>query len=257
MRRRDRRLLGEALEFLRKSEGALDPENALKALFAFYKEIDTYADCIRPGEREFFPKRRRERTLERFLEGFKYIFYILRNAEDRLYLANVFRNFWRDCTVYLNKCGYSQKFITETCGEGSLFYRHSFNFWRREFNDSEEGLLVMYAYFRACFGIEGNDEYCMVDLKREVTYDGRRMRACQEKLHELDTRDSDELVPPVYEEWSDRNTKLLREVVARIRGEINDEREGALAVLEDIRKRNRQAEPAAKRVLGSDVAGMD
>ena len=94
IKRRDKRLLEEALDFLLSAEGASDPEGTLKSLFQIYEEIDPYADYIKPGEREFFPKLKRERTLERFLEGFKYIYYILLRAQERLYLANAFGIFW-------------------------------------------------------------------------------------------------------------------------------------------------------------------
>lgn len=210
IKRRDRRLLEEAINSLVNAEGARDPEGTLKALYAIYEEIDPFSDYIKPGEREFFPKVRRERTLERFLEGFKYIYYILIRAQERLYLARVFGNFWERCADYLLKCGYSKKYIYSIFGKDALFYRQSFNYWRAEFKDDEEGFAVMFAYFKSCFGIEGNDEYCAVALKREVTYDWRRMKDCFERLR--DNTVIETIVPtPVYEEWSEKNKRILRE----------------------------------------------
>lgn len=233
----------EALSFLASAEGGENTEGKLKALFALYEEVDAYADYIRPGEREFFPAERRERTLERFLEGFKYVYYILKRAQERLYLAGVFDNFWDRCAAYLAKCGYSQKHISNICRKDSLFYRQSFNYWRREFKDSEEGLGVMYEYWRACFGIEGNDDYCVVDLKREVTYDWRRMKACRETILEERAVKTTEFVPPEYEEWSEKNVRLLRLLRKRIERCGREEEEktrGADALLADIRRRNRE-----------------
>ena len=217
IKRRDRRLLQEALDFLLSAEGTSDPEGTLKALFQIYEEIDPYADYIKPGEREFFPMLKRERTLERFLEGFKYIYYILLRAQERLRLANAFGVFWEGCIEYLRKCGYKNKYIYNIFGQDTLFRRQSFNYWRSEFKDEEEGFLVMFAYFKACFGIEGNDVYCSVANSIEPTYDWRRMKACFEKLRE--SRVKETVVPkPEYEEWSEKNKRMIRQRIEAYRG---------------------------------------
>ena len=181
---KDRRLLNEALIFLRNQENTKNPEGTLKVFFALYETIDTNADYIKPGEREFFPIDKSLRTVERFLEGFRYIYIILKRARERLYLTNVFDNFWEKCKEYLRRCGYSEKFISRVCAKDSLFYRQSFAFWRKEYDDSEEALSIMYKYFKACFGIAGNDEYCRFSQGRDVTYDWRRMKSSHEKFHE-------------------------------------------------------------------------
>jgi hypothetical protein len=237
IKRRDKRLLEEALDFLLSAEGTSDPEGTLKALFAIYEEIDPYADYIKPGEREFFPILRRERTLERFLEGFKYIYYILLRAQERLYLANTFGVFWERCTEYLQKCGYRNKYIYSICGQDSLFYRQSFSYWRSEFKDEEEGFLVMYAYFKVCFGIEGNDEYCSVAQSREVTYDWRRMKACFEKLRDSAVRET--VVPePEYKEWSEKNKRMVRQRIEAYKNKRSEEIRKSELVLENIKRRN-------------------
>ena len=105
---KDRRLLNEALIFLRNQENTKNPEGTLKAFFALYETIDTNADYIKPGEREFFPIDKSLRTVERFLEGFRYIYIILKSARERLYLTDVFDNFWEMCKEYLRRCGYSE-----------------------------------------------------------------------------------------------------------------------------------------------------
>lgn len=210
----------------------------MKALFALYEEVDPYADYIRPGEREFFPSDRGQRTLERFLEGFRYVYYILKHAQERLYLARVFSNFWERCTDYLAKCGYSEKYISAGFTKESLFYRQSFQYWRQEFGDSEEGFSVMYEYWKACFGIEGNGEYCMMNFSRDITFDWRRMKLCREKLAAEETREVPEYEPPVYEEWSKKNRKLIRSRIEKFKREEAERATGADAILAEIRKRN-------------------
>lgn len=240
LRRRDRRLLEDALEFLVKAEGARDPEGTLKALYDIYQEIDPFADYIKPGEREFFTKALRERTLERFLEGFKYIYYILMHAQERLHLTRVFGNFWEHCTDYLAACGYSEKYIYNIFGKDALFYRQSLNYWRSEFKDDEEGFSVMFAYFKSCFGIEGNDEYCALSIGREVTYDWRRMKACFEKLRDSEAVIETVVPDPVYEEWSDKHKQMLRQRIDAYKREREKESRKSEGVLEDIRRRNKE-----------------
>ncbi len=244
---RQKRLLREALSFLEKEgadKGPADPEGTLKGLFALYEGIDPFADYIKPGEREFFPVLRAERTLERFLEGFKYIYYILRRAEERVYLVNAFDNFWARCREYMAACGYSEKCISDICGTDSIFYRQSFGYWRREFGDSEEGFGPMYEYFRACFGIEGNDDYCAAGGRDGMTYDWRRMKACWERENAERTRAETRFEKPVWEEWSEENRKRVRDMIGSIRNEREAERVegdmGADAILAEIRRRNRE-----------------
>ena len=239
VKRRDKRLLEEALDFLLSAEGSSDPEGTLKGLFQIYEEIDPYADYIKPGEREFFPVRRRERTLDRFLGGFRYIYYILLRAQDRLRLANTFGVFWERCKEYLQKCGYHKKYIDSIFGQDTLFFRQSFGYWRSEFKDEEEGFLVMFAYFKACFGIEGNAEYCSVANSREPTYDWRRMKACFENLRHSEVKET--AVPaPVYEEWSEKNKRMIRQRIEGFKRERGAEVERSEQVLEEIRKRNEE-----------------
>jgi hypothetical protein len=249
---KQKRLLREALSFLESTlrqsspstgpgEGASRAEDTLKALFSLYKEIDPFADYIKPGEREFFPVLRSERTLDRFLEGFRYVYFILKRAEERLRLMSVFDNFWARCREYMAACGYSEKCISDICGTDSIFYRQSFGYWRREFGDSEEGFGPMYEYFRACFGIEGNDDYCASGTRDGMTYDWRRMKACWEKEAAERTRAETGFDKPVWEEWSEKNRKRLRDVIDALGKERAAERPGVDApdaILAEIRRRN-------------------
>jgi hypothetical protein len=240
---RQKRLLREALEFLGSTSSRGNPEGTLKALFTLYEGIDPFADYIKPGEREFFPALREERTLDRFLEGFKYIYYILRRAEERVRLLNAFDNFWERCMAYLRKCGYSEKHISDICGNDSIFYRQSFAWWRREYGDQEEGFSPMYEYFRACFGMEGNDDYCALGGKDGVSYDWKRMKACCEKEKSEAARAETAFEKPVWEEWSEENTRRMRELVESLRRERKEERAGppeADVILTEIRRRNRE-----------------
>lgn len=212
----------------------------MKALFALYEELDSKADYIKPGEREFFPVDKSQRTLERFLGGFKYIYFILKRAQERLYLTNAFDNFWDQCKAYLGRCEYSEKFISEVCAKDALFYRQSFNFWRQEFRDSEEGFSVMYEYFKACFGLVGNDEYCCVSQGREVAYDWRRMKTSYEKFYEKRIYSIPTLEPPDYTPPSQEKLERLRERISNHKKKIDDTCTEADALLLQIQKRNRE-----------------
>jgi hypothetical protein len=240
---KQKRLLREALGFLQSVPDGGDPAGTLKALFALYETIDPFADYIKPGEREFFPALKADRTLDRFLEGFKYVYYILRRAEERVRLVNAFDNFWSRCAAYLRKCGYSEKHISEICRPDYIFYRQSFAWWRREYGDREEGFGPMYEYFRACFGIEGNDDYCASGGKDGVTYDWRRMKACCEKENDPRAGAETAFVKPVWEEWSEENRRRMRELVESLRQERKEGRTGppeADMILAEIRRRNRE-----------------
>ncbi len=230
----------EALKFLESAENTKDPQGALKGLFALYGEIDPYADYVRVGEREFFPADKGQRTLERFLEGFKYIYYILKRAQERLYLTNAFDNFWERCKAYLGRCRYSQKFISRACAKDSMFYRQSSNYWRQEFSDSEEGFSVMFEYFKACFGIEGNDEYCCIDRKRDIAYDWRRMKRSYEKFYKKPVYANPVLEPPDYVPPSPQSLEMLRERIRLYRKERAVDTVGADALLLQIQKRNKE-----------------
>lgn len=238
-------MMREALAFLRNAEPGKDPEAVLKTLFALYGEIDRNAGYVRPGEREFFPADPAQRTIERFLEGFKYVYYILKRAEERVRLVNTFAAFWEKCRVYLRKCGYSEKFTESLLATDGAFYKQSFSYWRTAFGDAEEGLGVMYEYFRNCFGIIGNDDYCRVELGgREATYDWRRMKLCKERLDEENAASVETPYdPPVWEEWSEGTRARLRALIERCRADgqpVDNSRAGADALLMEIRERNRE-----------------
>lgn len=237
---RDKRLVDECLQFLKSEENTKNPQGTMKALFALYENIDSKADYINPGERQFFPERKSQRTLQRFLEGFRYIYYILKRVQDRVYLNNAFDNFWEQCKTYLRRCKYSQKFIANICAKDSLFYRQSFNFWRSEFDDSEEGFSIMYEYFKACFGIYGNDEYCCVNRGREVAYDWRRMKSSYEKFNEKPKYSNPTLMPPDYVPVSQEKLKMLRDHIRS--NKINQTRDipAANALLLEIQRRNKE-----------------
>jgi len=239
-RAKNTRLLEEALEFLRGEENTKNPEGTLKALFALYEEIDSKANYIKPSEREFFPVDKSQRTLERFLEGFKYVYSILKRAQERLYLVNVFDNFWEQCRAYLTRSKYSEKFISNACAKDSVFYRQSFNYWRQEFDDSEEGFSVMYEYFKACFGIKGNDEYCLISKGQEAAYDWRRMKTSYEKFNQKRFYSDPVLEPPDYVPPSEDKLEMLRDRIRNNKKELADTATVADALLLQIQKRNRK-----------------
>lgn len=237
---KNKRLIAESLQFLQNEEKTKNPEGTMKALFTLYQELDSGADYISPSERQFFPKNKEQRTFERFLEGFRYIYFILRRAQERLYLSNAFDNFWEQCKSYLKRCEYSEKFITTVLKKDSFFYRQSFNYWRSEFGDSEEGFSVMYKYFRGCFGIVGNDEYCSINKGREVSYDWKRMKNCFERFNEKPKFSNPVLRPSDYVPLSDEKLQMLK---TRIKGFKFREQENNIkadALLLEIQKRNKE-----------------
>ena len=236
---RDRRILNEALIFLQNQESIKNPESTLKALFAMYEEIDAKADYIKPGEREFFPMDKSLRTIERFLEGFRYIYFILRRAQDRLYLTNVFDNFWEKCKKYLRRCGYSEKFITRVCAKDSLFYMQSFNFWRGEYGDFEEAFSIMYKYFKSCFGISGNYEYCRYVNEQGETYNWTKMKNCHEKFNEKQFYINPTLEPTNYVPPSKEQLDNLRELIKTRRNELA-KRNVVDTLLLEIQRRNKE-----------------
>ena len=239
-RARSKRLLEEALEFLKNQENTKNPEGAMKTLFALYEGIDSKADYIKPGERDFFPVDKSQRTLERFLEGFKYVYSILKRAQERIYLTNVFDNFWEQCKAYLHRCDYSEKFISTVCAKDAVFYRQSFNYWRQEFDDSEEGFSIMYEYFKACFGLRGNDEYCSISKGGEVAYDWRRMKTSHEKFYTKRVYSDPVLEPPDYAPPSQEQLEMLRERIRNNKKDLADTAVAADALLHQIQKRNRK-----------------
>ncbi len=174
-------LLDRAIKFLVEIRG-IEKKKAykdMKDMLDLYKGIDP--NDLLPGERRFFPANPKERTPERMLEGFEYIYAILRDASERYELETRFDAFWDECSAYLTKCGYENQSFMANPG---IFYRMSFNYWRREFQDQAEGLIAMYNWFKSCFGYEGNEEYCVIEMNRDRTYDWMKMRACYEDLHE-------------------------------------------------------------------------
>ncbi len=179
------------------------------------KESTPEPIILNPGKGSSFPESKGQRTLQRFLEGFRYIYFILKRAQERIYLGNAFDNFWEQCKAYLYRCNYSESFVDTVCAKDALFYRQSFNFWRSEFDDFEEGFSIMYEYFKACFGIKGNDEYCCISSNPEITYDWRRMRSSYEKFHEKPRYLNPSLEPPNYVPPSAEKLKMLRELIMR------------------------------------------
>ncbi len=170
-------LLARAIEFLVEIRG-IEKKKAnedIKKMLRLYKGIDP--NDLLPGERRFFPANPKERTPERMLEGFEYIYSILRDASVRYELKTQFDSLWDDRKADLIRYGYSPD-DTGFMANPGIFYRLSFNFWCREFQGQPEGLDAMRNWFKACFGIEGNDEYCIIETMRDVTYDWMKMKAC-------------------------------------------------------------------------------
>jgi len=115
------------------------------------------------------------------LEVFEYIYPILRDAYERYEFKKQFDRFWDSCNSYLGKCGYVYS-DTGFMSKDGLFYSNSFYHWRKEFKNQTEGLATMSAWFRACFGIVGNEENCLIYGRIGVNYNWHKMKACHEGL---------------------------------------------------------------------------
>ena len=64
---------------------------------------------------------------------------IVRDAAERYQRSERFQAFWFTCRQYLKKIDYEDRSFM--CEE-DLFYRQSFNYWRREFQDDPAGLEI-------------------------------------------------------------------------------------------------------------------
>ena len=210
----------------------------MDALYLLYKKIDRTSPFLLPQQRQFFPENIKERTLERYFGAFEYVYSILKDASERARLKHEFDGFWQECEQYLVKCNYPAGM--EFMETGGLFYRQGFTFWRKEFADDEAGLSKMFEYFRACFGIKGNDDYCRVNLGVEITYDWRKMKACHKALSAppggLWTPDRTE-----KEEWTPETLQKLQELRERLRpAPAAVDKKAADAFLEEIAQKNKQ-----------------
>jgi hypothetical protein len=155
-------------------------------------------------------------------------------------LINVFDNFWERCKEYLLRCGYSEKFLSTVCAKDGLFYRQSFSFWRKEYDDSEEAFSIMYKYFKSCFGISGNDEYCRYTNEQGETYNWAKMKNCHEKFNEKQFYSDPKLEPSNYVPPSEEQLNLLRSVIEKRKQEIASNEVATNSLLMEIQKRNKE-----------------
>ena len=211
-------------------------------MFMVYINVDHYDENLLTSQRQFFPLNKKERTYERYLAVLPTIFEICRDAHQRAYLTEIFNTFWNKCLNYLVKCGYEDTgFMTKS----GVFYRMSFNVFRKQFQDNPEGLDVMYKWFKACFGIDGNEEYCVIDSTREDNkfYDWLKMRACYEALADK-TQSATTSLYSVMTEWSEENKNFIREVIQKHSKKplSASQIEECNKVLDEIRKKNEKEE---------------
>ena len=231
-------LLAQAIKFLVEIRD-IEKKKAneyIKRMLDLYKGIDP--NDLLPGERRFFPPNPEERTPERMLEGFQYIYAILRDAGERLKLKKQFDSFWDDCKASLGKYEYSPDDMIFMANPG-VFYRLSFNYWRREFRDQPEGLDAMYNWFKACFGIRGNEQYCIIESIRDVTYDWMKMKACCIALQEEPQASSvPELPPGPTPELSKESLDKLRTKKVEMQVNIAKDKQRKDQVLEVMKQEN-------------------
>ena len=204
----------------------------IKKMLILYKGIDHFDENLLVSQRQFFPANPKERTPERMLEGFQYIYSILRDASERHELKAQFDSFWDDCKTDLTRYGYSFSDMGFMANPG-VFHRLSFNFWCREFQGQPEGLSAMAGWFQACFGIKGNEQYCIIESIRDVTYDWMKMRTCYIELHEEPQANSvPELTPGRESKWSEESVNGLRTKIEEMQMNIAKDKQRKDQVLE-------------------------
>lgn len=210
----------------------------MKALYAIYKKINYDDENLKPSQRHFFPANYEERTMEKFLPLVPTVYEILRDYADSYQRAEFFQAFWFTCNEYLKKIDYDGRSFMQTEG---LFWRQSFAYWRREFQDSPAGLEVMMLWFKSCFGIIGNEDYCCVQQFPVRTFDWNRMRECHEALNVEPIAPYARAVSGAGKpEWSDEHQKLIRDRIERYRKIDSVNEEEANRFLEAIREKNRE-----------------
>ena len=98
----------------------------------------------------------------------------------------------------------------------------------------------MYEYFKACFGLRGNDEYCSISKGGEVAYDWRRMKTSHEKFYTKRIYSNPVLEPPDYAPPSQEQLEMLRERIRNNKKNLADTAVAADALLHQIQKQNRK-----------------
>ena len=100
----------------------------------------------------------------------------------------------------------------------------------------------MMLWFKACFGIIGNEDYCCVQEHPFRTFDWNRMRECYQSLHAEPIAPYGGKPYPTKPnpEWSDEHQKLIRDRIERYRKIDSVNEEEANRFLEEIREKNRE-----------------
>jgi len=210
----------------------------IKKMLILYKGIDHFDENLLVSQRQFFPANPKERTPERMLEGFQYIYSILRDASERHELKALFDSFWDDRRADLIRYGYSFDDMGFMANPG-VFYRLSFNFWCREFQGQPEGLSDMAGWFQACFGTIGNEQYCIIESIRDVTYDWMKMKACYIADQEEPQASSvPELPSRPRPELSKESLDKLRTKKEEMQADIAKDKQRKDQVLEIIKQKN-------------------
>jgi len=211
-------------------------------MYQLYKLVDHNDENLLSGERKFFPANHAERTYSKFLPLVLTIYEILREIDYRYKLKETFNTSWDDWKAYLTKCGYSFGDMGFMANPG-IFHRLSFNFWCREFQGQPEGLSAMYNWFKACFGIYGNEQYCIIESIRDVTYDWMKMKSCCIALHEEPQVSSFPELPPGREsKWSEESVNGLRTKIEEMQMNIAKDKQRKDQVLEVMKQENEKKE---------------
>lgn len=175
--------------------------------------------------------------MDRFLHLTPTIYPILRDAHERFRNNMIFSEFWKKCGEYLVTIQYPDISFMEAEG---AFYNSARAFWSKEFTSEPSGLDTMFGYFRACFGIEGNEDYCITRMGREAFFNWYRMRDCLEDLNDSDKPELSYMIG-IKPEWSKESQELLRNKIEEIKTDSEKER-SADTLLAEIREKNRERE---------------
>ncbi len=97
----------------------------------------------------------------------------------------------------------------------------------------------MAGWFQDCFGVRGNEQYCIIESIRDVTYDWMKMRACHIALQEEPPQPvSIKLPSGPKPELSKESLDKLRATKEEIQAKIAKEKQYKDQVLKVMKEEN-------------------
>lgn len=155
------------------------------------------------------------KSLSSFLTNFRPIFFSLKNIGTKVKEEKTFEIFWDKCKAYLKKLGYERvEFMME---DDSQFRKSSFSYWNKMYDKQPDGLEFMFRAFKACFGIVGNEDRCVIKYGDTINYSWQKMADCVIPLDNIREEYIIEDKDPKEYEWSEESKKLLQEIKEKLK----------------------------------------